>query len=147
MDKIASSSRRSDSWNVEKGEVVLNDSVDISITVATDKEACIIAVGRGIKVVEPVLRDDGLTNFDGILKEANGIILARGNLGIELPHEKVFLFQKAAIYKCNMAGKAVVVTCVVDSMADNLRPTRAEAADVANAVLDGIYLQEQVAYH
>ncbi|KAL0007881.1 hypothetical protein SO802_009383 [Lithocarpus litseifolius] len=80
---------------------------------------------------------EGLTHFDEILKEADGIILSRGNLGIDLPPEKVFLFQKAAVYKCNMAGKAAVVTRVVDSMTDNLRPTRAEATDVANAVLDG----------
>lgn len=58
-------------------------------------------------------------------------------MGIDLPPEKVFLFQKAAVYKCNMAGKPAVVTRVVDSMTDNLRPTRAEATDVANAVLDG----------
>ncbi|GFZ10776.1 pyruvate kinase family protein [Actinidia rufa] len=80
---------------------------------------------------------EGLNHFDEILQEADGIILSRGNLGIDLPPEKVFLFQKAAVYKCNMAGKPAVVTRVVDSMTGNLRPTRAEATDVANAVLDG----------
>ncbi|XP_042472959.1 pyruvate kinase 1, cytosolic-like [Zingiber officinale] len=80
---------------------------------------------------------EGLTHFDEILQEADGIILSRGNLGIDLPPEKVFLFQKAAVYKCNMAGKPAVITRVVDSMTDNLRPTRAEATDVANAILDG----------
>ncbi|KAJ3671351.1 hypothetical protein LUZ60_007430 [Juncus effusus] len=80
---------------------------------------------------------EGLTHFDEILQEADGIILSRGNLGIDLPPEKVFKFQKAALFKCNMAGKPAVVTRVVDSMTDNLRPTRAEATDVANAVLDG----------
>jgi len=80
---------------------------------------------------------EGLKHFDEILQEADGIILCRGHLGIDLPPEKVFLFQKAAVYKCNMAGKPAVVTRVVDSMTDNLRPTRAEATDVANAVLDG----------
>ncbi|XVE96528.1 hypothetical protein REPUB_Repub02eG0230200 [Reevesia pubescens] len=80
---------------------------------------------------------EGLNHFDEILQEADGIILSRGNLGIDLPPEKGFLFQKAALYKCNMAGKPAVVTRVVDSMTENLRPTRAEATDVANAVLDG----------
>ncbi|XLR31704.1 hypothetical protein S83_059604, partial [Arachis hypogaea] len=79
----------------------------------------------------------GLSHFDEILREADGIILSRGNLGIYLPPEKVFLFRKSALYKCNMAGKPTVLTLVVDSMTDNLRPTRAEATDVANAVLDG----------
>ncbi|EFJ14750.1 hypothetical protein SELMODRAFT_234443 [Selaginella moellendorffii] len=80
---------------------------------------------------------EGLKHFDDILKEADGIILSRGNLGIDLPSEKVFLFQKAALYKCNMLGKPAVITRVVDTMTENPRPTRAEATDVANAVLDG----------
>ncbi|KAJ6805741.1 pyruvate kinase 1, cytosolic-like [Iris pallida] len=80
---------------------------------------------------------EGLEQFDEILHEADGIILSRGNIGIDLPPEKVFLFQKTAVHKCNLAGKPAIITRVVDTMTDNLRPTRAEATDVANAVLDG----------
>lgn len=80
---------------------------------------------------------EGLKQFDEILLEADGVILCRGNLGIDLPPEKVFLFQKSALHKCNMVGKPAIVTRFVDSMTENLRPTRAEATDVANAVLDG----------
>ncbi|XP_058089723.1 pyruvate kinase 1, cytosolic-like isoform X2 [Magnolia sinica] len=80
---------------------------------------------------------EGLKHFDEILQEADGIILSRGNLGIDLPPEKVFLFQKSAVHRCNLVGKSAIITRVVDSMTDNLRPTRAEATDVANAVLDG----------
>ncbi|KAK6232104.1 hypothetical protein SCA6_002177 [Theobroma cacao] len=75
---------------------------------------------------------EGLKHFDEILQEADGIILSRGNLGIDLPPEK-----KSAVHKCNMVGKPAIITRVVDSMTENLRPTRAEATDVANAVLDG----------
>ncbi|KAH8502126.1 hypothetical protein H0E87_016766 [Populus deltoides] len=87
---------------------------------------------------------EGLTHFDEILQEADGVILSRGNLGIDLPPEKVFLFQKTAVFKCNMAGKPAVVTRVVDSMTENLRPTRAEATDVANAILDASYTSESI---
>ncbi|KAJ6893815.1 hypothetical protein NC652_027784 [Populus alba x Populus x berolinensis] len=86
----------------------------------------------------------GLTYFDESLQEADGVILSRGNLGIDLPPEKVFLFQKTVVFKCNMAGKPAVVTLVVDSMTENLRPPRAEATDVANAILDASYTSESI---
>lgn len=90
-----------------------------------------------IQILAKIENVEGLNNFDSILNEADGIILGRGNLGIDLPPEKVFLYQKSAISKCNMKGKSVMVSRVIDSMTENLRPTRAEATDVANAVLDG----------
>ncbi|CAI5959697.1 unnamed protein product, partial [Closterium sp. NIES-64] len=74
----------------------------------------------------------GLRKIDEILAEADGLVLGRGDLGIDLPAEK-----KVAIYKANMAGKPCVISRVVDTMTDTPRPTRAEATDVANAVLDG----------
>lgn len=79
----------------------------------------------------------GLMNIQEIVDAADGIILSRGNLGIDLPPEKVFLVQKLVVGKCADKGKPVVITRVMDSMVDAPRPTRAEATDVANAVLDG----------
>ncbi|KAF5725263.1 pyruvate kinase cytosolic isozyme-like [Tripterygium wilfordii] len=119
--------------------------IHIDLPTLTDKDKEIRALLSKLgdlsqtQVFAKIENIEGLTHFDEILQEADGIILSRGNLGIDLPPEKgkVFLFQKAALYKCNMAGKPAVVTRVVDSMTDNLRPTRAEATDVANAVLDG----------
>ncbi|MCM1564564.1 MAG: pyruvate kinase [Dehalobacter sp.] len=131
--------------DIEDIQFGLRNGIDFIAASFTRKASDILEVRKvveeanaAVKIIAKIESHEGIRNIDSILEVADGIMVARGDLGVEIPVEEVPIYQKEIICKCNALGKTVIVaTQMLESMTHQPRPTRAEASDVANAILDG----------
>jgi len=142
VDISMSSLTEKDKEDLEFGLKVGVDYVAMSFVRSSrdiqDVISRIRAAGSNASIIAKIEKPEAVNVIDEIIEETDGIMVARGDLGIEIPSEQVPLVQKKIIEKCRIAGKPVITaTQMLDSMINNPRATRAESSDVANAVLDG----------
>ena len=123
--------------SAQRVDAVSQSFVESAADIVAVREAA-SAMGYNPLLIAKIERANALEHMDELLAAADGIMVARGDLGVEIPIEQIAVVQKRLIYSANRAGKPVITaTQMLESMMDNRRPTRAEATDVANAVLDG----------
>lgn len=132
----------------DRGDIEFGIKMDIDFIAASfvRKAEDVLAIRKileennaeNIQIISKIENQEGVDNLDEIIEVSDGIMVARGDLGVEIPTEEIPLVQKLMIEKCNKVGKPVITaTQMLDSMMRNPRPTRAEVTDVANAILDG----------
>ncbi len=133
--------------DTDKSDIAFGISMDIDFVAASfvsyasevvEIREYINSLGSKARIISKIENEEGLDNIKEIIEASDGIMVARGDLGVQLPTERIPLAQKHIIKECHMAGKPVITaTQMLDSMIVNPRPTRAELTDVANAILDG----------
>lgn len=136
-------------FGIERGVDLIGLSFVSSAADIAAVRSCLGERGAGLPVIAKIERREALENIDAIVAAADGIMVARGDLGVETPLERIPLVQKTLIRKARAAGKPVITaTQMLRSMVEQIRPTRAEVTDVANAILDGtdaVMLSEETA--
>ncbi len=139
MPYLSEQDRKDILFGVEQGfDFIAASFVRTAGDVLAIKEVLASKACHHIKIIAKIENSEGVENIDQILKTADGIMVARGDLGVEIDFEEIPILQKMMIKKCYSAGKVVITaTQMLESMINNPRPTRAEANDVANAIYDG----------